>query len=153
MLRIRRPPRATRTDTLFPYTTLFRSWRPCAAHRPAGWFRSTNDAAAPRSRWRTHRAHSYDSPTGEAEEGQEERGRRERDGQAEDDLDQFAKAARRVAEGQRQAGGNDDDDCDDARHRPLDGVEDGLQRPFPGHAGTGRVRRAGRQDRKSTRLN
>src|SRR3546814_17522131 len=24
---IRRPPRATRTDTLFPYTTLFRSWR------------------------------------------------------------------------------------------------------------------------------
>src|SRR3546814_4933758 len=26
---IRRPPRSTRTDTLFPYTTLFRSWR-CA---------------------------------------------------------------------------------------------------------------------------
>src|SRR3546814_14621408 len=25
---IRRPPRATRTDTLFPYTTLFRSSRP-----------------------------------------------------------------------------------------------------------------------------
>src|SRR3546814_17934177 len=25
---IRRPPRATRTDTLFPYTTLFRSPRP-----------------------------------------------------------------------------------------------------------------------------
>src|SRR3546814_17335223 len=24
---IRRPPRSTRTDTLFPYTTLFRSWR------------------------------------------------------------------------------------------------------------------------------
>src|SRR3546814_7789612 len=23
---IRRPPRSTRTDTLFPYTTLFRSW-------------------------------------------------------------------------------------------------------------------------------
>src|SRR3546814_15518012 len=23
---IRRPPRATRTDTLFPYTTLFRAW-------------------------------------------------------------------------------------------------------------------------------
>src|SRR3546814_19298715 len=23
----RRPPRSTRTDTLFPYTTLFRSWR------------------------------------------------------------------------------------------------------------------------------
>src|SRR3546814_7313826 len=28
---IRRPPRSTRTDTLFPYTTLFRSPRPCAA--------------------------------------------------------------------------------------------------------------------------
>src|SRR3546814_1940419 len=25
---IRRPPRSTRTDTLVPYTTLFRSWRP-----------------------------------------------------------------------------------------------------------------------------
>src|SRR3546814_11072096 len=24
---LRRPPRSTRTDTLFPYTTLFRSWR------------------------------------------------------------------------------------------------------------------------------
>src|SRR3546814_21022990 len=26
-LMIRRPPRSTRTDTLFPYTTLVRSWR------------------------------------------------------------------------------------------------------------------------------
>src|SRR3546814_1977600 len=33
-LRIRRPPRSTRTDTLFPYTTLFRSpWRPAARIR------------------------------------------------------------------------------------------------------------------------
>src|SRR3546814_21174478 len=31
-LMIRRPPRSTRTDTLFPYTTLFRSLR--LAHRP-----------------------------------------------------------------------------------------------------------------------
>src|SRR3546814_15827210 len=34
---IRRPPRSTRTDTLFPYTTLFRSWgsgRRIARHRP-----------------------------------------------------------------------------------------------------------------------
>src|SRR3546814_15738110 len=29
-LMIRRPPRSTRTDTLFPYTTLFRSPRLCA---------------------------------------------------------------------------------------------------------------------------
>src|SRR3546814_8897699 len=28
---IRRPPRSTRTDTLFPYTTLFRSERNCGA--------------------------------------------------------------------------------------------------------------------------
>src|SRR3546814_4914239 len=38
---IRRPPRSTRTDTLFPYTTLFRSGvaveppRPCLCQRPA----------------------------------------------------------------------------------------------------------------------
>src|SRR3546814_11011728 len=32
-LRIRRPPRSTRTDTLFPYTTLFRSRRPYARRR------------------------------------------------------------------------------------------------------------------------
>src|SRR3546814_17708993 len=31
-LMVRRPPRSTRTDTLFPYTTLFRS----AEHWPAG---------------------------------------------------------------------------------------------------------------------
>src|SRR3546814_12676053 len=39
---IRRPPRSTRTDTLFPYTTLFRSIRRIAADAPAhlrggGW--------------------------------------------------------------------------------------------------------------------
>src|SRR3546814_8229661 len=32
---IRRPPRSTRTDTLFPYTTLFRSFRPSEAARGA----------------------------------------------------------------------------------------------------------------------
>src|SRR3546814_20854578 len=32
-LRIRRPPRSTRTDTLFPYTTLFRSLRTTATTR------------------------------------------------------------------------------------------------------------------------
>src|SRR3546814_9788607 len=34
-LMIRRPPRSTRTDTLFPYTTLFRS-APGGAPRPVG---------------------------------------------------------------------------------------------------------------------
>src|SRR3546814_19318444 len=35
-LMIRRPPRSTRTDTLFPYTTLFRSTagRACRRYRP-----------------------------------------------------------------------------------------------------------------------
>src|SRR3546814_12375542 len=32
-LMIRRPPRSTRTDTLFPYTTLFRSLKIDAPHR------------------------------------------------------------------------------------------------------------------------
>src|SRR3546814_2203543 len=31
---ILRPPRSTRTDTLFPYTTLFRSVRECGSRQP-----------------------------------------------------------------------------------------------------------------------
>src|SRR3546814_17908395 len=33
---VRRPPRSTRTDTRFPYTTLFRSRVACAARPPHG---------------------------------------------------------------------------------------------------------------------
>src|SRR3546814_14139220 len=33
---IRRPPRSTRTDTLFPYTTLFRSAGECSCGRKKG---------------------------------------------------------------------------------------------------------------------
>src|SRR3546814_2407576 len=36
-LMIRRPPRSTRTDTLFPYTTLFRSCSPSPARPRAAW--------------------------------------------------------------------------------------------------------------------
>src|SRR3546814_17960314 len=36
---IRRPPRSTRTDTLFPYTTLFRSLLPTRLKRPIRRFR------------------------------------------------------------------------------------------------------------------
>src|SRR3546814_13070608 len=47
---IRRPPRSTRTDTLFPYTTLFRSvhWNSCApcATAPSG---VANETAACRA--------------------------------------------------------------------------------------------------------
>src|SRR3546814_6834551 len=51
-LMIRRPPRSTRTDTLFPYTTLFRSaqWRGRRQGRPVGHGR-----AHPRSGARTGR--------------------------------------------------------------------------------------------------
>src|SRR3546814_11840802 len=41
-LMIRRPPRSTRTDTLFPYTTLFRSIRPERARRVAHGIRDTH---------------------------------------------------------------------------------------------------------------
>src|SRR3546814_14655687 len=34
---IRQPPRSTRTDTLFPYTTLFRSIIEAPCREPAGW--------------------------------------------------------------------------------------------------------------------
>src|SRR3546814_6568920 len=40
-LRIRRPPRSTRTDTLFPYTTLFRSLPPMAGYVVALWISLT----------------------------------------------------------------------------------------------------------------
>src|SRR3546814_15835290 len=43
-LMIRRPPRSTRTDTLFPYTTLFRSWlHLTATHEPGVDARSGGD--------------------------------------------------------------------------------------------------------------
>src|SRR3546814_1516172 len=42
---IRRPPRSTRTDTLFPYTTLFRS--PAASPAPAPAPPPKSEAAAP----------------------------------------------------------------------------------------------------------
>src|SRR3546814_20794607 len=50
-LMIRRPPRSTRTDTLFPYTTLFRSW----ASQPYGFVKlpdaySTGSSIMPQKR-------------------------------------------------------------------------------------------------------
>src|SRR3546814_18477742 len=59
-LMIRRPPRSTRTDTLFPYTTLFRSlWEtgPFPTHRPI----APEAAQSPRARRRTLRAHRRDA--------------------------------------------------------------------------------------------
>src|SRR3546814_20970453 len=56
-LMIRRPPRSTRTDTLFPYTTLFRSPRAAAPprgsaaghRRPAAAFPTSAPARSPAS--------------------------------------------------------------------------------------------------------
>src|SRR3546814_3834470 len=52
---IRRPPRSTRTDTLFPYTTLFRSW---AYYNPVaillknkGWLEEEFAADGTEIRW------------------------------------------------------------------------------------------------------
>src|SRR3546814_992385 len=50
-LMIRRPPRSTRTDTLFPYTTLFRSAVPCRL------LRHELDGAADAERRRHRRRH------------------------------------------------------------------------------------------------
>src|SRR3546814_1626702 len=50
---IRRPPRSTRTDTLFPYTTLFRSLRRGRADRKSGEFQR---ACHHRRRRRRHSA-------------------------------------------------------------------------------------------------
>src|SRR3546814_2531720 len=48
---IRRPPRSTRTDTLFPYTTLFRSpgrWRGRCSTCPTPWARAGRRAGSDR---------------------------------------------------------------------------------------------------------
>src|SRR3546814_8705089 len=62
---IRRPPRSTRTDTLFPYTTLFRSSSPsapqnrfCANGRSAEMHSTTVLSSLPAAslKWRTEAA-------------------------------------------------------------------------------------------------
>src|SRR3546814_18284707 len=45
---IRRPPISTRTDTRFPYTTLFRSEQLGIAHRPADLIGEVDDALVAR---------------------------------------------------------------------------------------------------------
>src|SRR3546814_2762472 len=54
---IRRPPRSTRTDTLFPYTTLFRSVRVCvsADRCRSGWRGGAVPVPAASARQRRHR--------------------------------------------------------------------------------------------------
>src|SRR3546814_8361263 len=56
---IRRPPRSTRTDTRFPYPTLFLS--PLARRRPR-WLRPGRDPVGPASPGQQHRVTSTSSP-------------------------------------------------------------------------------------------
>src|SRR3546814_5099695 len=57
-LRIRRPPRSTRTDTLFPHTTLFRSH--ARRHQPANQRRRLSaDGRRPHPPARDHGADQY----------------------------------------------------------------------------------------------
>src|SRR3546814_8113458 len=70
---IRRPPSSTRTDTLFPYTTLFRSRR---AGAPRG-------VRARRGHPHGHRGRGARQGSGDADEG---RAQRRQDGQLRDHL-------------------------------------------------------------------
>src|SRR3546814_1612994 len=60
---IRRPPRSTRTDTLFPYTTLFRSARCRCATSPSAWAcRSRPSIAMQASAAAVHRSRRLQQP-------------------------------------------------------------------------------------------
>src|SRR3546814_8512724 len=52
---LRRPPRSTRTDTFFPYTTLFRSPQPGAPRTPGGRRADGRLRRGGRGRARAHR--------------------------------------------------------------------------------------------------
>src|SRR3546814_2862403 len=67
---IRRPPRSTRTDTLFPYTTLFRSRKRKGSWPRAGALRRSI-CLAPRSTRR--RSRDRDRSAGDRSQGQEGR--------------------------------------------------------------------------------
>src|SRR3546814_11915798 len=62
---IRRPPRSTRTDTLFPYTTLFRSRTSDPAHFGAGRL----EGAAPQTRPGQARRQQHQHEAGNPEAG------------------------------------------------------------------------------------
>src|SRR3546814_5459708 len=63
-LMLRRPPRSTRTDTLFPYTTLFRSSTRPRARSPAPrnhGVHSSSDRNGPSARGPAHRSEEHTS--------------------------------------------------------------------------------------------
>lgn len=123
-------------------------WRPRAARQPAGSARSARDGRAQRSPARDRQAAASDQrPAAKGEEGQKEARRREGDRQAKHDLDEPARPARGVAEGERQAGDDDDDHRDDLGDRPLDRFQHLLEWLFPRHVGARRM--GGRGEREA----
>src|SRR3546814_16765201 len=60
---IRRPPRSTRTDTLFPYTTLFRSRASVPAIQATPWIARTTIDGHPELA-RTSTTHSFENGAG-----------------------------------------------------------------------------------------
>src|SRR3546814_12792103 len=75
---------------------------------------------------------SDERPAAEREKRQKEGAGGERDRQAEHDLDELAGAAAAVAEGERQAGDDNDHHRDDLGDRSLDGLADFLEPWLPG---------------------
>src|SRR3546814_8495821 len=74
----------------------------------------------------------------------------EGDRQTENDLDEAPEAARRLAERERQAGHDNDDDRDDLGDRALDGLQDLLQRLLPRHSRPRTDKRRAGQESVST---
>src|SRR3546814_10710746 len=79
-LMIRRPPRSKRTDTLFPYTTLFRSWlsEPVGARErdtrmPRSGCLQQNDRQPPEHHGR-HREGSHEEPATQDRRGKQDAG-------------------------------------------------------------------------------
>src|SRR3546814_14001476 len=61
-LMIRRPPRSTRTDTLFPYTTLFRSFQPFFFERTGKMIRAGHDSKVVQRRDKAAQATQVNQP-------------------------------------------------------------------------------------------
>src|SRR3546814_18204811 len=68
-LMIRRPPRSTRTDTLFPYTTLFRS-RGTAVRKAGPWRRGARPSEGRRTGVRDHQRPAQGPQEGRQVEGE-----------------------------------------------------------------------------------
>src|SRR3546814_7545879 len=139
---VRRPPRSTRTDTLLPYTTLFRS----ALHRGEGKQRrlGLEPAAADRD-------HLVDlGPAMEMGADPRACGDRQRGGEC-DPAERLAEGDRARPPQRRDAGADEAAERDDAV-----AMLPGLLRGRPRHADFGQNRvdlRQPAEDRKSTRLN